>query len=212
VTPFVPKGAIYYDEEDKLRSETRNGVIQAEFIFFTASDPDQRATPELLLKLQELAITQIYRCAGHFRDGPVYLQGAHYEPPNHTEVPRLVEEMCAYINDHWDNLPVHLASYAMWRVNWIHPFYGGNGRSARAFSYLILCLKLGFTPPASDKTVPELIGEDRTPYYAALRKADEAWAAGQLNLTAMEDLISSLLAAQLVHLLERATGKPYIRS
>ena len=212
MTPFVPKGAVYRDQEDKLRSETRNGVIQAEFIFYTASNwrPDERPTPALLLKLQELAITQIYRCAGHFRDGPVYLEGASYEPPLCTEVPRLVDDMCAYIDDHWGDLPVRLAAYAMWRINWIHPFYGGNGRAARAFSYLILCLRLGFAPPASDKTIPELIGEDRTPYYTALRQADEAWNHGRLDLTAMEELISSLLAAQLVHLLGRATGKPYL--
>ena len=30
-------------------------------------------------------------------------------------------------NDNWDDsTPVHLASYVMWRLNWIHPFTDGN--------------------------------------------------------------------------------------
>ncbi|MBL8221394.1 MAG: Fic family protein, partial [Bryobacterales bacterium] len=30
----------------------------------------------------------------------------------------------------------------MWRLNWIHPFFGGNGRTARSASYLVLCASL----------------------------------------------------------------------
>lgn len=42
----------------------------------------------------------------------------------------------------------------------------------------------------------------------ALQAADRAWAQGQLDLSAMEDLMSSLLADQLLTLHEQATGKP----
>jgi hypothetical protein len=44
----------------------------------------------------------------------------------------------------------------MWSMNWIHPFFGGNGRTARALSYLVLSVKLGFVRPGT-KTIPELI-------------------------------------------------------
>ena len=209
---FVPKGPIYYDQADKLRQETRNGVIQAEFIFYKASGwgAGQAVGPELLLELQRLAVNQIYRCAGHFRDGPVMLEGADHKPPDQAQVMPLVDEMCSYINERWrlGDPATHLAAYAMWRVNWIHPFFGGNGRTARAFSYLALCLRLGFTPPAEEKNIPELIVADRDPYYAALRSADVAWANGQLDLSGMEVLISSLLAKQLAAIHFRATGRP----
>jgi Fic family protein len=114
--------------------------------------------------------------------------------------------MCEYVNSNWDHLAVHLASYLMWRLNWIHPFFGGNGRSARAISYLVLCARLGFRLPG-EKTIPELIIADREPYYAALRQADAAWAEGRLDLTAMEGLMSSLLADQLLGVYSKATGK-----
>jgi len=41
----------------------------------------------------------------------------------------------------WDELQA--ASYALWGVNHIHPFADGNGRTARALCYFVLCRKLG---------------------------------------------------------------------
>jgi len=58
-------------------------------------------------------------------------------------------------------------------MNWVHPFFGENGRTARAISYLILCARMGFVLPGTP-TIPELIVADRTPYYQALRSADES--------------------------------------
>lgn len=101
---------------------------------------------------------------------------------------------------------MHLASYLIWRINWIHPFFGGNGRTARAVSYLIPCAKLGFALPGT-KTIPELIGESRKRYIDALQTADAAWEERRLGLVPMEDLMSELLAQQLVAIHERATGK-----
>jgi Fic family protein len=93
----------------------------------------------------------------------------------------------------------------MWRVNWIHPFFGGNGRTARALSYLLLSAKLGFVIPGT-KTIPELIVENRDPYYDALRRADSSWEQGTVNVGAMEALMASLLAQQLVLVHNQATG------
>ena len=115
--------------------------------------------------------------------------------------------MCEYVHANWDNTPVHLASYVMWRVNWIHPFFGGNGRTARAASYPVLCARLGFVLPGST-TIPELIIENRDPYLQALQAADAAWEAGKLDLSGMQDLMSELLARQLVALHQEATGRP----
>lgn len=94
----------------------------------------------------------------------------------------------------------------MWRVNWIHPFFGGNGRTARAVSYLVLCARLGFVLPGNP-TVPELIVQDRAPYYEALRQADEADKQGRLDVSAMEELMDNLLARQLITIHEQATGR-----
>jgi hypothetical protein len=154
--PIVPKGTLYLNEAEKTSLETRNGVIQARFVFYSITqwtEGDQIA-PALLLEFQWLAVNQIYRCAGHFRDDRVTIMNSAgkvlYEPPDHTLVPALVQEMCDYVNQNWTSkTPIHLSAYAMWRLNWIHPFFGGNGRTARAFSYLVLCIGLQFVPPAN---------------------------------------------------------------
>jgi len=62
---------------------------------------------------------------------------------------------------------------ALWRLNWIHPFIEGNGRTARAACYYLLCVKHGAILPGR-KIVPERIRENREPYYAALKSADTA--------------------------------------
>lgn len=113
-------------------------------------------------------------------------------------MPERIEELCDYVNEKWeDKKALHLASYVMWRLNWIHPFTDGNGRTSRATSYLILCLKMGYLLPGR-RTIPDQIAEDKAPYYEALEAADIAWEAGVIDLSAMKQLLRSMLAEQLV--------------
>jgi hypothetical protein len=70
---------------------------------------------------------------------------------------------------------------------------------------LILCARLGFLLPGKT-TIPDRIVSDRDPYYAALHDADSAWGRGELNVSQMEDMMSSLLAKQLYEVHEQATG------
>jgi Fic family protein len=93
----------------------------------------------------------------------------------------------------------------MWRINWIHPFAGGNGRTSRATSYLALCVRLGYRLPGT-VTIPEQIVAKRQPYYEALDAADAAWAGGMLDVSEMEKLIAGQLAVQLVSVHRAATG------
>ena len=91
----------------------------------------------------------------------------------------------------------------MWRTNWIHPFTNGNGRTARAVSYLVLCARLGYELPGTP-TIPEMIERNKADYYAALDAADAAWSQGVLDVSVMEELLKSYLATQLLDVVERA--------
>lgn len=118
--------------------------------------------------------------------------------------------MCDYINDNWhEKSAVHLASYIMWRLNWIHPFSDGNGRTSRMVSYLVLCIRLGMLLPGRN-TIPDQIVDNRKPYFEALEAADRADEDGDLDLSQMEELIEAMLAVQLTGLMEAATGKHYL--
>jgi Fic family protein len=93
----------------------------------------------------------------------------------------------------------------MWRVNCIHPFTGGNGRTSRAVSYLVLCARLGYNLPGT-VTIPDQIVSNRQPYYAALDAADAAWATGTLDVSVMEQLMAEMLANQLSSVIDAARG------
>lgn len=69
--------------------------------------------------------------------------------------------------------PIHLAAYVMWRLNWIYPFTDGHGRTFRAISCLVLCIRLRAWLPGR-LTLPEQVEQERTPYCKALGAADDA--------------------------------------
>ncbi len=55
---------------------------------------------------------------------------------------------------------------------------------------------MGYVIPGK-LTIPDQIAEDRTPYYKALEAVDTSLRGGKLNLSPMEELVSSMLARQL---------------
>jgi Fic family protein len=85
----------------------------------------------------------------------------------------------------------------MWKLNWIHPFTDGNGRTSRAVSYLILCLKMGYLLPGK-LSIPDQISKDKSGYYKALEAADAAWETGRIDLSEMKELLGQGLARQLL--------------
>jgi Fic family protein len=113
-------------------------------------------------------------------------------------VPERIEELCDYIKDKWElRAPCTYHPMCFGKLNWIHPFTDGNGRTSRAASYLVLCIKLGYLLPGR-MTIPEQISQDKRSYYQALESADLAWERGVVDLSAMKELLSSMLAKQLV--------------
>jgi len=149
-----------------------------------------------LWSLNAAAVANIAQFGGRFREQPIYV-GNHI-PPHFKEVPSAVDQFLSLIHENWtvDEHPTTLAAYALWRLNWIHPFVEGNGRTARAACYYLLCLRHGALLKGN-KIVPERIRENRAPYYAALQEADKAWEQGHFNVTALAEYLQILLKAQL---------------
>jgi len=201
---------LFRDTEEKARLEARNGLLQFDEVMRLAdkatAEKSFRLRPSTIQSFQRLAIKDIYTCAGNFRTGPVFIGGTSHQPPPPEEIAELVENLCDYVNDVGDKSPIHLAAYVMWRLNWIHPFAGGNGRTSRAASYLVLIANLGHQLPGT-KTIPDLIVDNRKPYYQALDAADEGWAKGNQDVSTMEALLSSLLAKQLLSVYRAASGQ-----
>jgi Fic family protein len=106
------------------------------------------------------------------------------------------------VQENWDIVtgPTDLAAFALWKLNWIHPFVEGNGRTARAACYYLLCLRYGDLLPGN-KIVPERIRENREPYYAALRSADTAYNdIGQYDVSELSIYLRRLMEHQLAEI------------
>jgi Fic family protein len=148
-----------------------------------------------LWALNHVAVAGISQFGGRFREQPIYV-GNHI-PPHFKEVPDLMDQFISFIHENWFNLSsTQLAAYGLWRLNWVHPFIEGNGRTARATCYYLLCVREGRLLPGQ-KIVPERIRDTRTPYVDALRAADRAWDQGQFDISEMESYLAELLTQQL---------------
>lgn len=204
---------IITDPDLRARREAQNGLKQFDLVirmvetFLDRNRQPFKFRPSHLLSLHREALAGISAYAGLWRPSEIEICGSKHKPPAAWEVPERIEELCEYVNEKWEvKSPVHLASYVMWRLNWIHPFTDGNGRTSRAASYMILCLRLGYVLPGKH-TIPDQISEDKTPYYKALEAADDAWDEGKVDLSAMKKLLDAMLAKQLLDILsESHTG------
>lgn len=149
--------------------------------------------------LNYAAVVNIAQFGGRFREQPIYV-GNHI-PPHFKDVPNLMDQFISVVHENWDisTHPTSLPAYALWRLNWIHPFVEGNGRTARAACYHLMCLRYGGLIPGK-KIVPERIRENREPYYAALQAADHAWAEGHFDVSVLAKYLEGLLKAQLTDL------------
>ncbi len=149
-----------------------------------------------LWSLNHTAVANIAQFGGRFREQPIYV-GNHI-PPHFDKVPSLMDQFFSVVHENWDIIkhPTTLPAYALWRLNWIHPFVEGNGRTARAACYHLICLRNGGLLPGK-KIVPERIRENRQPYYDALRAADEKWAEGHFDVSVLAEYLQQLLKAQL---------------
>jgi Fic family protein len=152
----------------------------------------------LLWSLNAAAVSNISQFGGRFREEPVYLKD--HKPPHFEKVHHLMDQFVVTVQENWDVwTEFTLASYVLWRMNWIHPFVEGNGRTARAACYYILCVKSGGLP-GGKIIVPERIRHDRKPYYEALSEADKPWDSGDLRFPQMEDYLARLLGEQVMDL------------
>lgn len=188
-------------EEDDIyqRFAVDNGSRQYDFIrsLVTASVSTQKAflSTHIIKALNFQAITCLHTNAGEYRPCPVVV-GDH-RPPEHYRVGPLMDDFVNTVNRHWESTdPVVLASYVLWRLNYIHPFINGNGRTARAACYFVLCVMAGGWL-SGETILPELIRRDRAQYVDALREVDESFGAQKLDLSPLHELLAKLLKEQL---------------
>jgi len=150
----------------------------------------------MLWNLNAAAISNIAQFGGRYREEPI-LVGDHI-PPHFKEVPQLMDMCLSLVHEHWRGADqkLSLPAFVLWRMNWIHPFVEGNGRTARAACYYLICMAYGDLLPGST-IVPERIRQRPEPYYKALEAADRAWEEGHYNVSELRTYLEKVVKDQL---------------
>src|SRR6185312_2523845 len=111
--------ALITDPDLKAEAEAANGLLQYDYAVKSVSEALERRPFRLrvsrIMSFQREALQGISAFAGLTRPAGVEIEGSKHEPPGAHQVQELLEDMCEYVNDHWDATAIHLAAYVMWR-------------------------------------------------------------------------------------------------
>lgn len=117
-----------------------------------------------ILQIHSLILKDIDNSnAGRYRNVAVRISGSEVILPNPLKVPILMHDFFHWLKNAENIHPANLAAEAHYRLVTIHPFFDGNGRSARLLMNLILMIH-GY-PPAIIRL------QDRLSYIKALEIA-----------------------------------------
>lgn len=121
----------------------------------------------LIRNLHHLIMTETDKeWAGKYRNSDVVIGGAEHTPPGALEVPDLMDKLVRWIKNNRKKLhPVELSALCHHQLVYIHPFFDGNGRTARLLMNLLLMQK-GYP-------LVVILKNDRKKYYQVLTKADK---------------------------------------
>jgi fido (protein-threonine AMPylation protein) len=135
-------------------------------------------TLQTILELHALVLHDLNPTAGQFRTVPVYIRGSDLVTPHHSQIPELMQQWVAWVNEttteSTQHHPIVRAAIAHHGFVAVHPFEDGNGRCARLLLNLQL-LRDGYAPAF-------LLRDWKGRYLAALGAADQGTYSPILNL------------------------------
>lgn len=142
------------------------------YVLQLADDPHFAHHEAVLRSLHFMMTSHDLRAnPGRWRPGLIYVQRAGtgevvYEGPDAGEVPALMSELVASLNEPSAMPTLVRAALAHLNLVMIHPFSDGNGRMARALQTLVLAREGILDPTFS--SIEEYLGHDTLQYYAVL--------------------------------------------
>lgn len=146
--------------------------------------------------LNHHAIACLHAGAGEYR--PCEVMVGNYQPPSHYRVPALMDLFVNRTNRIWQETnPIGLGAFVLWRLNHVHPFINGNGRTARALCYFAICTRAGGLLPGTP-ALPELVRSHREVCIHLLKEADRLHDQGKEEyLDGLEQFLLVLLQRQI---------------
>lgn len=151
--------------KDHLEAKDHKEAL--DFLYELVSGKRCIISEHLIRQLHQLVVKETEReWAGKYRDGAVMIGGAAHMPPDALDVPRQMANLIHWLKRSERKLhTVELSAVLHHKLAAIHPFFDGNGRTARLVMNIILMMH-GFP-------LAIILKNDRKKYYDVLQKADD---------------------------------------
>jgi Fic family protein len=148
--------------------EAKNHKEALDYLYqLTSGDNKSSISEKLIRSLNQIVLQSIDKqWAGRYRNSSVAISGAKHRPPEAIDIPGLMKDMIEFIKENNGKLhPIELSAIVHHKIVFIHPFFDGNGRTARLVMNILL-MQNGF--PLSI-----ILKNDKRKYYSTLAEADK---------------------------------------
>jgi len=164
----VTEGLTIKNKSFKDHLEAKNHFEALDFVYDLIEKNKPQTFSEITIRNIHQIVTQDMEkeWAGKYRTGNVIITGALHTPPEAFEVPRLMNSLINFVKDNRQKLhPIELAAIVHHKLVNIHPFFDGNGRTARLVMNILLMQK--------NYPLTVILKNDRKKYYDTLATADK---------------------------------------
>lgn len=147
--------------------EAKDHYAALEYLYDLIDNDKKHAVSGMLIKnLHQIILQETDKeWAGRYRNANVIIGGAKHTPPDALQVPHKMRDLITWLNSQKNKLNIiELSALLHHRLVHIHPFFDGNGRTARLTMNLFL-MQAGYP-------LVVIMKNDRKKYYAVLDKAD----------------------------------------
>lgn len=148
--------------------EAKNHYEALEYLSdLVEKDKKQTISEQFIRNLHRIIMEETDKeWAGRYRNSNVIIGGADYVPPGAIGVPIEMHKLMEWLKRNRKKLHiVELAALLHHKLVYIHPFFDGNGRTARLAMNLLL-MQIGYP-------LVIILKNDRKKYYNVLSKADK---------------------------------------
>lgn len=151
--------------KDHLEAKDHHAAL--EYLYDLIDKDKKHTVSEMLIKnLHQIILQETDKeWAGRYRNANVIIGGAKHTPPDALHVPQKMHELIRWLTSQRDKMNIiELAALLHHKLVHIHPFFDGNGRTARLTMNLFL-MQAGYP-------LVVIMKNDRKKYYDVLGKAD----------------------------------------
>lgn len=151
--------------EDHIEAKSHKEALN--YLYELISRKKKVPFSEVLIRSFHQIVTEYIdkEWAGQYRNSLVRISGTNYIPPEAIDVPKQMAELISWAKKNRNKIhPVELAATIHYKLVAIHPFFNGNGRTARLTMNIVL-MQSGYP-------LAIILKNDRKRYYDTLSKAD----------------------------------------